>query len=173
MACEITTGISLGCRDTAGGVKEFYIANVPATGLGLTVDASGNVTALTGTIFYKYVPRKKTGMWSEDITTNDANGSVFYDQKALIPIAGMTQAKRNAVQLLAKANMVVIVKDQVDKYWLMGQANGITLATSNAGSGTDYGDRNGYVLNFEGGEPAPANTVDYAAFSATISATTL
>jgi hypothetical protein len=174
MACELTTGVSLGCRDNSGGVKEFYIANIPSTGLGVTQNGSGMVTAIAaGATFFKYVPRKKTGMWDEAITVNDQNGTVFYAQTALIPLSKMEQAKRNEVMLLAKANMTVIVKDQNDKYWLLGQDNGITLANSRAGSGTDYGDRNGYELNFEGGEPEAAPEVNYSAFSSLISVTTL
>ena len=172
MACELTTGVSLGCRDNAGGVKEFYIANIPATGLGITQDGTGIVTAIAaGATYFKYVPRKKTGMWQDEITVNDQNGTVFYSQTATIPLTKMEQAKRNEVMLLAKANLSIIVKDQNDKYWLLGQDNGITLATSQASSGTDYGDRNGYVLNFEGAEPEASPEVQYAAFSALVSAT--
>jgi hypothetical protein len=174
MSCELTTGVSLGCRDNAGGIKEFYIANVPATGMTVTQNASGMVTAIgVGATFFKYVPRKKTGNWAEAPTVNDQNGTVYYAQTALIPLSKMEQAKRNEVMLLARANMAVIVRDMNDKYWLLGQDNGITLATSVSGSGTDYGDRNGYELNFEGGEPEAAPEVLYSAFSALIDTTAI
>lgn len=174
MACTLTTGISLGCRDATGGVKEFYLANVPSTGVTVTQNATGMVTTLGASLtWYKYVPRKQTASWNDNVTPNDQNGTVYYDQKALIPIARMEQSKRNEIALLAQANMVMIVKDQEDRYWLLGQDNGITLGTSNAGSGTAYGDRNGYELNFEGFEPEPAPEALYSAFSADISATTI
>lgn len=174
MACVLTTGVSLGCKESAGGVQEIYIANVPSTGLGVTQDGSDIVTAIAaGATFFKYVPRKQTASFTDNPTTDDANGSIFYSQSVVMPLSKMENAKRNEVLLLAKANMVLIVKDQNGLYWLLGQQNGITLANSEVGSGTAYGDRNGYVLNFAGGEPEPAPTVSYSAFSALVSATTL
>ena len=75
---------------------------------------------------------------------------------------------RNEIVNLAQADLLIIVKDQNGKYWLLGQVNGMSMAASIAQTGTAYGDRNGYELNFEGAEPAPANEILYSAFSADI-----
>lgn len=174
MACELTTGVSLGCRDNSGGTKEFYLANIPSTGVTVTQNGTGMVTSLGASLtWYKYVPRKQTGSWNDDPQIDDANGTVFYQQAAVLPLNKMEQAKRNEVMLIAKANMVMIVKDQNDKYWLLGQDNGVTLATSTIGSGTQLGDRNGYELNFEAVEPEAAPEVLYSAFSSDISSTSI
>ena len=53
MACDITSGFALGCRDNAGGIKTLYIlsGSLPVTGV---TETSGEVTDLTGTgVFYQ------------------------------------------------------------------------------------------------------------------------
>lgn len=168
MACELTTGFGIGCKDGAGGIREFYIAEKTAD-LEVTDDVSGIATAITGTTFYKYEPRRETSNWTETPTPNEQNGSVFYAQTAQIILTKMEQRKRNEIVLLAQNNLVMIVKDENEKYWLLGEKKGITLVASPSGSGTAMGDRNGYELNFETNEPAAAIEVELAAFSDIIS----
>lgn len=173
MACDLTTGISVGCKDSSGGIKEFYIANKDATAA-VTQNASGMVTALTiGGSWYKYVPRTGVGNFTDNPKANRENGTLYFEQTANMAFNKMEQSKRNEVILLGKANVWIIVKDQNDKYWLLGQDNGMEMSDSEAGSGTALADRNGYSLVFMGMEPEAAPEVLYSAFSGDISATTI
>jgi hypothetical protein len=164
MSCELTSGFEVACRESTGGIKNFYIGQ-KTSDLSVTTDSSGIATSITGAVLYKYNPRRETSMFNDEVTTNEQNGSVYYAQTAQIILTRMEQRKRNEVVLLAKSNLIMIVQDQNDKYWLLGEANGITLANSPGGSGTAYADRNGYELNFEGAEPTAAREVEADAFS--------
>jgi len=44
------------------------------------------------------------------------------------------------------------VKDNNDKMWALGEVNGLDLTGGGSGSGTAFGDRNGYTLTFTGNE---------------------
>jgi len=171
MACELTTGVSVGCKDSAGGIKEVYFANKSNVS-GITVTADGTVSGITNSgSWYKYEPRNATSAMMDNPQVNRQNGTAFYQQGVNLVLTKMEQAKRNEIILLAKANMHIIVKDQNDKYWLLGQDNGMEMENSEVGTGTELGDRNGYTLNFEGKEPEAAPEIQYAAFSADVSVT--
>ena len=55
MACQLTQEFLVGCNDSAGGIAEFYFANMP-TDFAVAKNASGEASAITGTGlgYYKY-----------------------------------------------------------------------------------------------------------------------
>ena len=53
MACNITSGFTLGCRDNAGGIDEIYILSGSITSI--TEPTEGLATAITGSgKFYRF-----------------------------------------------------------------------------------------------------------------------
>lgn len=168
MACELTQGFLKTCRNNAGGTIEFYFANRPSN-FGTTVGASG-ISAMTGTAteWFKYVPRKQTSNFDTQPVPSEENGTVFYSSAVKVVLSKMEQNKQNEIKLLAQADLLIIAKDMNSKYWLFGEVNGASMVESPAGSGTAYGDRNGYELNFVAMEPNPTNEILYSAFSALI-----
>ena len=163
MACDLTTGFSVGCNDSIGGVAEFWIANMPSD-FSTTSDASEEVTALggTGLGYYKYECTSAQGassVMNDNPTVNDANGTSFFDQTATYILNKMETAKRNEVKMIARAKMSIIIKDNNGTYWLMGETNGVRLVSGDNGTGTALGDRNGYSLSFQAQEPEPMKKV--------------
>lgn len=172
MACDLTTGVSLGCKEISGGVKEFYIAT---RGGVISKQSDGTISGITvtagSTSWYKYEPRNATSTFTDNPMPSRENGTTYYAQTAAIVFNKMEQAKRNEILLLGKANLWIIAKLQDDTCWLLGEDNGMEMTESEVGPGTALGDRNGGTLNFEGSEPEPANQILYSAFSGDISAT--
>jgi len=159
MACNLTTGFSVGCNDSIGGVAEFWIANMPSDFAAAT-DGSGEVTGLSGTglDYHKFECTSAQGaasVMNDNPTVNDANGTSFFDQTATYVLNKMEKAKRNEVKMIARAKMSIIIKDNNGTYWLMGETNGVRLVSGDNGSGTALGDRNGYSLSFQAQEPEP------------------
>ena len=163
MACDLTTGFSVGCNDSIGGVAEFWIANMPAD-FATTSDSDEEVTALSGTGlgYYKYECTSAQGaasVMNDNPTVNDANGTSFFDQTATYILNKMETAKRNEVKMIARAKMSIIILDNNGTYWLMGETNGVRLVSGDNGTGTALGDRNGYSLSFQAQEPEPMKKV--------------
>ena len=173
MSCDLTTGFSLGCKDATGGVKEFYVAVRDST-TAVTQNSSGLVTGITiAGSFYKYNPRNSTSTAHSHPIGSVENGTFYAEHEVKMKFNKWTQAKRNEVQNLGKANVLIIAKLQDDTYWLFGQDNGLELAPSEAPIGTAIGDFQGYDLTFTGMEPEMATQCQYAAFSASLSGTQL
>lgn len=165
MACALTQGFVKGCKDSTGGVKEFYLANRP-TDFAVVKNASGQVTSYAGTVaWYKYVPRKQTSTFGESIQVSEENGTVFFQQTAQLLLSKMEVGKQREILLLAQADLLLIAKDQNGFYWLQGVDNAVSLTPSEATGGKAYGDMNGYTLNFEALEPSNMPTIYYPAFS--------
>lgn len=166
MACNLTTGFSVGCNDSIGGVAEFWIANMPEDFAAAT-DGSGEVTGLSGTglTYFKFECTNAQGassVMNDNPTVNDANGTSFFDQTATYVLNKMEKAKRNEVKMIARAKMSIIIKDNNGTYWLMGETNGVRLVSGDNGTGTALGDRNGYSLSFQAQEPEPMPIVTVA-----------
>ena len=160
MACALTQGYTLDCKDSLGGIKAvWFIAfdNVTAV-----TEASGIVSAITkaaGKVFYKYQLVKNTGSLTENITASES-GTVFYAPELTIILNKLQANTRNEILLLAQNNLMAVVQDSNSKYWLLGKINGLDLTAGNAATGTAQGDRSGYTLTFTGGEPALAPEVN-------------
>jgi hypothetical protein len=164
LTCALTQGYTLDCRDNVGGLKAVYItewANVNFASTGYTA-TSGTITALpmlSTHQFWTYDLEKETGSLVENIQTNDANGTVWYEQDIDFPIRKMQASERNEIRNIAKNRLAIIVLDRNGKYWLCGEKNGMELQPSNANSGKAMGDYNGYMLKFKGKEEAPMQEV--------------
>lgn len=160
MACALTSGYTLDCKDSLGGVKAVWFiehANVSSV-----TEASGVVTAITkgaGKVFYKYELVRNTSSLTENITASVENGTVFYAQELSVILNKMQASTRNEILLLAKNVLMAVVQDSNGKYWLLGKTNGIDITGGSSATGTAQGDRNGYTLTFTGGEPALAPEV--------------
>ena len=160
MACSLTSGYVLDCKDSLGGIVDvMFMASGDLTSY---TEASGVVTAITkgaGKKFFKYALVKGTSSLTEYINASVENGTIFYQQELTMIINKLQVAVRNELLLLAKNLLVAIVHDSNDAYWIIGLKNGIDITAGNAGTGTAQGDRSGYTLTFTGKEPALAQQV--------------
>ena len=154
MPCALTQDYSFGCDVGTGGTKECYI--IELENISEVTESSGTLTAITkvtGKIFRKYQLVQETANFEETITANRQNGSVFYGQKGTIILNKQQVAVRNEILLLAKNNLCIVTKDNNNTYRLYGRQYGLRLGAGTASTGTAWGDRNGYSLEFSGNEP--------------------
>ncbi len=153
MACALTQGYSLDCKDSLGGITEVYfmafqdVASYTVSG--------GVVTALTkdsGKRFYKYELVKGTSSFVENINASVENGTIFYQQELTIILNKLQANTRNEILLLAQNLLVAVAKDNNNKYWYLGLTKGLDITGGSAQSGAALGDRSGYSLTFTGQE---------------------
>ena len=166
MACDITSGFTLGCRDNSGGIKNIYILSGSITTVteasdGLISDISGSGT------FYKFELTKNTGDLTEAPTPSLENGTVFYESTLNVAFHKLQSSLRNQVKVLAQnPDLKIIVETNngiespyTGRYFLMGRYRGATLSAGSATTGTAFGDANQYALTFQGLEPEPMDEI--------------
>ena len=172
MACDITSGFQLGCRDNTGGLKSIYILSGSITNV---TGSQGLITGITGSgVFYEFQLFRQTSNYTEELVATPENGTIVYNQTATCVFFKMQTATRNQVRVLAQnPNLAIIIETQngsetgAARWFLMGQINGSQLLSGTAQTGTAFSDLNGYNLVFSGNEPNPASEVSGSATSFT------
>lgn len=160
MACALTSGRALDCRDSVGGIKRLLITELAnkAT-LTTTSGAISAFTLSTGKQFWSYEQVRETSNFSEAIQASVENGTLAYETTLTAIFNKGETSTRNQIRLLAQNRLMVIAEDRNGKYWLIGESNGAELTAGTYASGTAMGDRNGYELTFIAKEAEPIKEV--------------
>ena len=163
MSCYITSGQALGCSDSIGGVKKLYIAGGVGEVTGYTYDANGAITgatSTTGTTLYGFELKRGTSSYTQNITKSYENGTIYFEQVLEASFYKYDQEKRNQLKLLSQNdNLQIIVIDQNDTQYLMGQVNFSYLSGGNASTGLALGDKNGFSYTFTAQEAEPSRVI--------------
>jgi hypothetical protein len=180
MACDITSGFQLGCRDNTGGLKSIYILSGSISSIS---GSQGLITSISGSgVWYEFQLFRQTSNYSEELVATPENGTIVYNQTCNAVFFKMQTSVRNQVRVLAQnPNLAIIIETQngsetgAARWFLMGQVNGSQLLSGTAQTGTAFSDLNGYNLVFSGNEPNPASEVSGSAstFSGSLSGMTI
>jgi hypothetical protein len=180
MACDITSGFQLGCRDNTGGLKSIYILSGSITSIS---GSQGLITSISGSgVWYEFQLFRQTSNYSEELVATPENGTIVYNQTCNAVFFKMQTSIRNQVRVLAQnPNLAIIIETQngsetgAARWFLMGQVNGSQLLSGTAQTGTAFSDLNGYNLVFSGNEPNPASEVSGSAstFTGSLSGMTI
>ena len=155
MACLLSTGFTLDCRDSIGGVDEVYIGELEYLNTATFASSAGAVTVMAmtgGKKFYKYELRRNTAEAKADNAGEVTSGSGYIMQSVEFSLDKFDVAKRNEIRVLAQKTLMFIVKDKNGLFSLYGSENGLDLSTGTAGTGKAASDLNGFVLTFTGEE---------------------
>ena len=154
MSCAITGGYAIECRDSVGGVEAVYLienSNLYFQNECLVTFTDGTVTdleKLLGTRFWKFEVPRGTAFATNGITSSQENGTNYYTHEISFPINSRSATVRNIVTTLSKNRLTFVTKEGDGSYRMYGIEFGLQLDTTEAGSGTSLGDRNGYMLKF-------------------------
>jgi hypothetical protein len=159
MSCAITSGYSIECRESVGGIETIYLIEneylYDASGVSRVTSVSGVVTALTkdtGKKFWKFEVPRATSTANNGITSSIENGTFFFTHQVIFPINSRSADVRNIVTTLAKNRLTFVTKEGDGTFRMYGKEFGLQLESTEAGSGTSLQDRNGYLLTFSSQE---------------------
>jgi hypothetical protein len=167
MACAITSGFALDCKDVVGGIKNLYIAPLSSVTT-VAANASGYVTAITKSgLFYKYelMPRGANS-FTENIQADPATGSVAYEPTLNVVFSKLSQTNSNKFDLLTKNRMAIIVETKDGTFFLAGQYNGMEVNGGTAASGAAMNEFQGFNLTLGGMEKSLSPEVSPAIIAA-------
>jgi hypothetical protein len=148
MACELTAGFNLDCKDTIGGIKALYIGNHGDFLSGITTDIGEYIVALPEAKVYKFICPKHTGNFTEEVASSVENGTIFYTQTITATFFKMTAGRRLNMELMAKNRLAVFVQDNNDNIFMIGRFDGAEVTAASTTTGTAKGDLNGYTVTF-------------------------
>ncbi len=158
MACALTQGFTLDCKDAIGGIKSVRFASLSDWESLSVAYITGSVTFLAASqVFYRYELDKEESSFNDDPTAGSNKGTLYYVPQITFILSKLDVAKRNEIKLLCRNRVVAIIetREATPTYWAIGVTNGLDFSTGTAGSGTAAADLNGYTMTFTGMEPEP------------------
>jgi len=176
MACDITSGFALGCRDNSGGIKAIYILSGSVSSI---TDTSNEISDIDGTgVFYQFDLQRGTSDFTETINGSTENQTVFYEATVNAAFAKLQTSTRNQVKILAQnPDLKIVVETNNDsaseKFIYVGRRNGAVLNAGQGQSGTALGDANGYTLTFTAQEPQPADFISGSSLAGALTGITV
>jgi hypothetical protein len=161
----IDEGVSKGCDNNIGGIKKAWFGNFENIDSVTHGSPSNKITGIslvdTNNKLQKFEFNKNTSTFTEVTAMDQSNGSEVCTQTVTIVLNRREQIKRDTLLLLGKfADLSCIILDSNDKYWFLGEFNGLNLTEKNSESGTAKTDPNRYTLTFVGEEPEDAREID-------------
>lgn len=151
MACLMTTGRKLACKDAVGGIRAIYFADYGT--LGTATISGGIVTAFSGTTYtlFKYDVKSASGL-SQTITSSDETGTTFYAQSLTVVLTKIDALTQQELQKLIVGRAHAFIEDNNGNFLAVGMTRG-TNTTGTITTGVALGDLNGYTLTVMGEEP--------------------
>ena len=162
MACNITAGRALDCKDAVGGIKNIYVSTGGQIDTDNYTEASDLITQVmlttTGAAWqvFKFELPKGVSSFTETLTSSPENGTVFFAQSLAITLHKLEKTTAKQLKTLATDRPQVIVEDNNGNLLLLGKIGGCDVATGTTVTGAAFGDMNGYTLEITGMEKDPA-----------------
>ncbi len=172
MACTLTKGLTVGCKDSIGGLKAIFFVSTysseirsAATFNGTDVlqmdtagftgwSAYGVPTGSTVTVF-KYTLRPNLSSMTVNINSDPATGTTFFEQTLSLTLQKLSVAQTNELKLICYNRAQVFVQDVNDNVFLLGMDNGVDVSGGTAVTGAAKGDMPGYTLELRAEEVDP------------------
>ena len=158
MACDITRGRLIDCKDTIGGLKAIYIAksysnNVSATATinttEMTTAGFANWSCCGGTVtVFKYDLVQNLSSLSVTINSDNANGTTFFTQALSVTLQKIDHDMTNELRLMAYSRSQIFVQDTNDNVFLLGIDGGCYVTGGTVVTGVAKGDMNGYTIEW-------------------------
>ena len=169
MACTLTTGRSLPCRDSVGGLKAVWFADYGTLGT-LTV-TNGNVDSIRGSPALFQYDLKGNSSLEQTITASTENGTSFYEQALNLTLTKLDVETQESIKLIVKARPHVFLEDYNGNYLLVGAVHGAEVSGGTIVSGAAMGDLSGFTLTLTAQETIPAYFVTASVVNTNASAT--
>ena len=162
MACDITRGRLIDCKDTIGGLKAIYIAKSYSNDV--SASATINATEMTtagfanwsccgGTVeVFKYDLVQNLSSLTVTINSDNANGTTFFTQALSVTLQKIDHDMTNELRLMAYSRSQIFVQDANDNVFLLGIDNGCHVSGGTVITGVGKGDLNGYTIEWSAEE---------------------
>lgn len=160
MACILTKGRNLQCKDSLGGLLAVYF--VDFGDLGNVTITDDEITDMDGTFSaYKYEIKGTSSFEQTIISTREA-GTTSFDQTLTLMFNKLTKEDHKEIKLLAYGRPHIVVEDRNGNAFLMGLVEGAEVTGGSIVTGAGIQDKSGYEITFLAQEGLPANFINGA-----------
>ena len=156
MACALTTGRKLPCKQLVGGIKTAYFAAYGT--LGTASISAGNISALAGTPdFFQYDLKGANSSLTTNIISSRDTGTTVYETTLELTFTHLDVATQEELKILAAARPHVVIEDnnETPNYFMVGYHQGAEVTAGTIVTGAAYTDLSGFTLTLTATEVIP------------------
>lgn len=160
MACALTAGRIVPCKDNVGGIKAVYLCDAgDFDETDCTIDATEEISAIAGTFeIYKY-ELVRNNSFDEPVTGSRDNGTAFWTPTLTLNMGKMSPESHVEFKKLIFGRVKAFVVDNNNNVFVAGLEKGLDVSSGSFVRGLAMGDMAGYQLTLEGMEKNPAHFV--------------
>ena len=157
MACDISSGRIVDCKDQIGGISRVFIGNYADMINNATwaADTNDTVTAIAAQTFYQFDVRPETSSMTVTYASDPANGTTFFEQALSLTFQKLDATDIADIRALCQGRPNIWVMDNNDNIWLLGAEFGCNVTGGNLVTGASFSDLTGYTVDFSGRESNP------------------
>jgi|TARA_Y100000015_G_C2354764_1_gene72362 hypothetical protein len=174
MACNLTRGLLVDCKDQIGGLKKIYFVKSYCSDITaravfngtnpLQMDNAGFEnwdikedigSGVDGVQVFQYDLRPNLSSMTVNFNSDPATGTTFFEQTLSITLQKLSVAQTNELKLISYNRSQVFVLDNNDNVFLLGMDNGVDVSGGTAVSGAAKGDMTGFTLELRAEEKNP------------------
>ena len=169
MACNLTRGLLVDCKDQIGGLKKIfftksYCGDIRASATfngtnALQMDTAGfanwDIFSTGAVDVFQYDLRPNLSSMTVNVNSDPATGTTFFEQTLSISLQKLSVAQTNELKLISYNRSQVFVLDNNDNVFLLGMDNGCDVSGGTAVSGAAKGDMTGFTLELRAEEKDP------------------
>ena len=156
MACALTTGRKLPCKQSVGGIQTAFMAAYGT--LGNATISGGNISALSGTPdFFQFDLKGANSSLTTNIISSRDTGTTVYESTLELTFTHLDVATQEELKILAAARPHVVIKDnnETPNYFMVGYHQGAEVTAGTIVTGAAFTDLSGFTLTFTATEVIP------------------
>lgn len=157
MACDISGGRIVDCKDSVGGIKAVYIGNYEdmVSDTAWTAATNDTVTAIGTQTFYEFELRPELSSLTVNYNSDPNSGTTFFEQQLSLTFQKLDATDIADIRTLCQGRPNIWVLDNNDNAWLIGAEHGCNVTGGSIQTGTAFGDLTGFTLDFTAKESNP------------------
>ena len=157
MACDLTKGRKVPCKDVIGGIVRAWFMDFGD--LGTITKTDDEITDLSGTFTCFQYDLKGTNSLEQAVTSSRENGTTFFEETLTLTLPKLSKEDNKELKLMAYGRPHVAVEDRNGNFMLCGLQHGMEVTGGSIATGTAFGDLSGYSLTLGASELEPANFI--------------
>lgn len=157
MACDISSGRIVDCKDSLGGIKAVYIGNYKdmITQTDWAAASNDTVTAIAAQTFYEFELRPELSSLTVNYQSDPASGTTFFEQVLSVTFQKLDATDIADIRELCEGRPNIWILDNNAKCWLIGAEFGCNVSGGSIMTGVAYSDLNGFTMDFTAREQNP------------------
>jgi hypothetical protein len=164
MACDITAGRLVPCKNTIGGVRKVFFFNYVENAFTVTNSVATAINPLVTDVF-EYELVGDTHNLLQSMVSSSTAGTTVNTQTLTMALNSMSKEDSHQLNLLAYGRPIAVVQDKNGNYLACGLLEGIDFTVAPT-TGAGKADFNGYTLTGVSMEGALAPHLDSATITA-------